>query len=630
MAKICGFVGQSEDRARIKARLEAMAQAMKHDPEAIAEYIYFDRGGIVLITSPFSNATASWNDSSAFLALCGHVVNFNTTEQPQSNLGNLVTADHDLQALHTTFQQHDKETLRALDGIFAFAHYDSNMHKFVLANDRYGFMPLYYHHNNAEFVFASEVKALVPFIETLDIDWESCADFFYIGHMMGNKTLFQQVHALNAAEVLTYTDGRLQQEHYADLTSVPVRRHEDVSLNEIAALFKQAVERRVQHNVSNTVLLSGGFDSRFVLGALLELGVSLRIVTLEGASERQGINGKYALLIANALKLDTDFRRTKPDFFASDDWLKVFYIQDGMNPNFGLGIVEIYPELDAGLGAVWDGLALDVALGGTHQFAGGIERNVADFIQDRRTHRLLLRLILKPQYFKRMDANFVQRLWQEIDKIPASENQFTHFLLKHRTRRRIAVNPHQLYAAKVDPMTPAADKDFMEYVVSIPSSLKLDHRLYIEVLKQSFPQLIQTPIVSGSSVFSFGERTSEQKPASKSGRLRKLSRRSKKILRTLGGIVAPRSAQNHQPGQREAARLVISILQATTFDRPCYNTRLLQRLFAAYRKGNLTYHKLFTMVLYIELWHALFLDKNPSLLQSVQPSLSVMEREVGS
>ena len=69
--------------------------------------------------------------------------------------------------------------------------------------------------------------------------------------------------------------------------------------------------------------------------------------------------------------------------------------------------------------------------------------------------------------------------------------------------------------------------------------------------------------------------------------------------------------------EREKMQTMLFVLGQTNFDRPFYNTAQLRAMFAAYRDGAMLYHELFTLVLYIELWHLLLLDRSTSLLDDI-------------
>jgi hypothetical protein len=377
----------------------------------------------------------------------------------------------------------------------------------------------------------------------------------------------------------------------------------------------EAVRRRVREDKPNTLLLSGGFDSRLILGAMHKLGITPKVLTLEHGRQAEGMDGKVATLMARRLGLECDFRRTRAGFFASPDPVETFYIQDGMVPAWGEGkglfISEVYPELDGGMEAVWDGITIDDALGGPRH---GYEfrESLKEFAEARGTNRLLLGLVLNPRHFWTLNKGFMRRLQGELADIPESENRFRYFVLKHRIRRRLAINPYQLYSAKVEPVTPGTDMDFMGYAYRIPDGLKTNYKLYIDMLRRHFPVLTEVPAFSGSSLFRFDDQELGREQARAPGPSKRLKTWSRRASKALGAIGMPRYRTRTE--EHESAPLVIRVLERKHFDRPFYNKRLLRRLFSAYRAGNGAYHKLFTFVFYIELWHLLFVDEDSPIL----------------
>lgn len=613
MTKLCGIFGGENNETQEKLRM--LIDLMKHDPESRESHIDLDFGSIAIIKNQlFETSYLSWNAShTSCLATCGHIVNTKDESQvdgqDKTDTGKENNADYLLRG----YEEQGDAFLKRVNGVFAFAYANVETGSVTIGNDRYGYMPLYYYHDSSVFAFASEVKSLLQIVCQKKLDWESLADFFYIGHMMGHKTLFENIHVLNPGETITYAEGKLEKHNYYDFTHTAVLSEAEVSTEKIATLFIEAVRRRIVKNQPNTLLLSGGFDSRFILGAFHNLNVKPKLITLEHAEERGGADGALAQQIAHSLGLQVDFRQSRPNFFLSKECLEVFYILDGMIPTWELFIGEVYPELDSSMGRISEGLGLGSALGGGHQRNASIEENVQHFISNRRINRLLLRLILRPKHFQAMDRTFMHRLQSEIARIPASENQFMLFIMKHRIRRRIGVNPYQLYASKVEAVTPATDIDFMEYVLTLPRHLRSNHRIYVEMLKKHFPYLTIVPIISGGSTYDFSD--TEMK-ASKKGvtRLHAITRRLSKAWRFRKVLKKAKQTNQATAEGFKSAQLIIHILEKKMFDRPFYNKTLLRRLFASYRNGNAVYHKLFKLVFYIELWHLLFIDEDSDIL----------------
>ncbi len=142
--------------------------------------------------------------------------------------------------------------------------------------------------------------------------------------------------------------------------------------------------------------------------------------------------------------------------------------------------------------------------------------------------------------------------------------------------------------------------------------------MYTELLLKHFPFLTRVPVTSGNSTWQFGSDGVSKRTT------KETLGRASTMLTTVWGMLmldsrlgkGARGSRSHRtrPFEHEAAKLIIPTLERKQFDRPFYNTRLLRRLFAAYRNGNSAYHKLFALVFYIELWHQLFIDDDSSAL----------------
>jgi hypothetical protein len=635
VTKICGVVSTATGEQEIEKRLRSMVRVMKHDPGSPEDYLYFENGGVGLLgNSSFDEERLIRNEErGSCLALCGHAAGYRGgrgTSQQDGQAESDVFAGGGVGSLLDAIEGYGEDVLNDLNGEFVLAYHDPTTRSLMVANDRYGVVPLYYYCEENTFIFASEVKAILRVLRPQELDWESVADFFYLLQMRGCKTLFKNVRALDSGQALTFREGDLKRHQYFDFVQTPVLDPTRASTEKAASLFKQAVRRRIERAKPNTLMLSGGFDSRLILGALWELGADPRAIMLEHARGAR-TDGMFAALMAEHLRLEAELRPTRKDFFSSRDCLETFYIQDGMYPTYDSFNMEIYPEIDSGLGLVWDGLALDVALGSSRQKYAGAENNEKNLrqfaggrgrqmgIPSRRYRSILLRLILTPHYFRLANKGFLQRLRDDLARIPESENQFTNFILKHRTRRRVATLPHQLFASKVDAATPAMDADFLEYVLGIPQSLKHNHRFYVDMIKERFPVLAEVPVHSGGYEFHFDSEELEKRDPSL---VEVLKLRLARALLFMKISLLERFSPRHTRDEpiittrlsRLPAELVILILEHKNFDRPYYNKRLLRRLFKSYRNGMVVYHNLFAIVYYIELWHLLFVDEDSPLL----------------
>jgi asparagine synthetase B (glutamine-hydrolysing) len=602
-----------------------MVAAMKHEPSFREESVEVPGGAVALLEPPLFTASKLARDDSsgAWATLCGHGVSGDDGAPALYRHGDSQRRV-DPQLLLRALSEEGEQAVARLNGVFALAYHDPETGAVTVASDRYGWMPLYYYHEPGLFVFASEVKAILCAIGPQQPDWESYADYFYIGHLMEDKTLVRGIRAIAPAEVFSYRDGRLSGHRYHDFTRTPISPAEDLSAREVADLFTGAVYRKLDRDKPNTILLSGGFDSRLILGTLHRLQVKPQLVTIGyGQGNARDPDAEAASQIAAKLGMEWDYRHAAKHYLSSRDSLEAFYVRDGMVPTWPFSIGALYRELDPSMGVVWDGLALGMAIGASYDSHAPVRTKLHNFAAGRFRYRSLLKTILAQPYFHALDHNFKRRLRASLDTMPESENRFNFFVLKHRARRRLSVNAHQLWSAKAQPIAPVGDKEFLDHMLAIPSRLRMDRRLYAELYRREFPELTTAPVLSGKSAFDF-QRDASLKASSWRTSLQKRAPATALPLlwRTWN---AYRRRRPRTRAQEEIAGMIIPILAAREFDRPIYNAPALRRLFAGYREGDGRLHDLFTVVFHVELWHQLFLEGDHTIFSIVEREAAVKE-----
>jgi asparagine synthase (glutamine-hydrolysing) len=157
-----------------------------------------------------------------------------------------------------------------LRGMFALAIWDTRTGKLILARDRIGKKPLYYHHGQEGLVFASEIKALLPYSGiSRDLDLQALADYFTYLWIPEPLSIFQSIKKLPPAHLLICdADGQIDIKRYWqwEMTQPanPNLRYED-AVAELRHHLEDAVKVRLMSDVPLGALLSGGVDSSTVV-----------------------------------------------------------------------------------------------------------------------------------------------------------------------------------------------------------------------------------------------------------------------------------------------------------------------------------------------------------------------------
>src|SRR6266850_3236243 len=157
-----------------------------------------------------------------------------------------------------------------LRGMFAFALWDDRHRRLVLARDRAGKKPLYYHADSERLLFASEIKGLLQDSSIKRrVSVEALDDYFTFGCIPSPNTVFQDIRQIPAAHCLVWERGQTTLHEYWDVVfqpTGPVRPEE--ALEAFTPIFDEAVKIRMVADVPLGAFLSGGIDSSAVVASM--------------------------------------------------------------------------------------------------------------------------------------------------------------------------------------------------------------------------------------------------------------------------------------------------------------------------------------------------------------------------
>ena len=172
----------------------------------------------------------------------------------------------DTEVLLKAFVFYGKDVCKYLNGIFGFAIWNDKKSEAFIARDHFGIKPLYYTIIDDNFIFASEVKAVLehPLVKTV-VDKTGIAELFGMGpsHTPGISP-FKNIKELEPAHFLIFNNDGLKKEEYWKLET---KEHTDdlkTTCEKIRFLLKDSTERQLVSDVPIGTLLSGGLDSSII------------------------------------------------------------------------------------------------------------------------------------------------------------------------------------------------------------------------------------------------------------------------------------------------------------------------------------------------------------------------------
>lgn len=273
-------------------------------------------------------------DGRVALVFNGEIYNFRELRDELRAEGYCFRGHSDTEVLLQLYLDHQSQgkvdlaaTLRRLNGIFAFALWDANLGSLLLARDALGVKPLYYSESEGQVAFASEIKALLPLIGSID-STDPVALHRYLSYLWcpGEGTPACNVKHLGPGELLWVREGAIfEREVWYRL---PMYRREPLNvLSESAAIkgtaqcLRAAVHRQLLADVPVGAFLSGGLDSSSVVAFARERNPDIRCFTIEFAGGAEaGVTDDlpYARRVAKHLGVPLDVVRVDPARMAED------------------------------------------------------------------------------------------------------------------------------------------------------------------------------------------------------------------------------------------------------------------------------------------------------------------------
>ena len=273
MCGICGISWNDENLIRV------MGHACKHrGPEQEGFYVD-DHVSLccerLKIQDLSENAKQPLHneDGTIWVVLNGEIYNFKEIRNQLEKKHKFYT-NSDTEVILHAYEEYGEVCIDKLDGMFAFAIYDTKKKIILLARDRIGVKPLYYHFNNGRLSFASEIKSILQNQEIRrEINNDALCQLLIYAYTIDGQTLFNDIKELPPGHKLVYyfSDKKIQTSQYWNLGLNENKFDEKKNLEILKKLLTKAVDKRQVSDASIGALLSGGLDSSVMVAILSRL-----------------------------------------------------------------------------------------------------------------------------------------------------------------------------------------------------------------------------------------------------------------------------------------------------------------------------------------------------------------------
>ncbi len=257
----------------------------------------------IIDLSPLGHQPTQDPSTGNWIVFNGEIYNFRDLRRDLETAGIEFRSQSDTEVVLAAYRVWGEDCLIRLRGMFAFALWDAQKKRLVLARDPMGIKPLYYHQSKSNFLFASEVRALLQTdLVPRKVDSAGALSYLAFGSVYEPWTIVEGVRAVPPGHVLTVERRTVSlREYWSPLHSATGSTEEQgrngAGMGHLPGILRDAVLSHLVSDVPVGVFLSGGIDSSSLVAVLSQNGVRANTFSLIFREEEFN-EGQYSRAVA--------------------------------------------------------------------------------------------------------------------------------------------------------------------------------------------------------------------------------------------------------------------------------------------------------------------------------------------
>jgi asparagine synthase (glutamine-hydrolysing) len=268
MCGITGWVGFHHDLTREQTVLDAMTETMScRGPDARGTWqdthaaLGHRRLSVIDLEGGAQPMTLDTPEGTLAMVYSGEAYNFTELRDELRRRGHAFRTTSDTEVVLHAYQEWGEAMAERLNGMYAFAIWDSRTDKLVMIRDRMGIKPFYYYPTKDGVLFGSEPKAILanPLAERV-VGLDGLRELYTMAKTPG-MAVWEGMFEVEPGTVVTVDRNGLHKSVYWRLET---REHTDdqaSTVTHVRELLDDIVRRQLVADVPRCVLLSGGLDS---------------------------------------------------------------------------------------------------------------------------------------------------------------------------------------------------------------------------------------------------------------------------------------------------------------------------------------------------------------------------------
>jgi asparagine synthase (glutamine-hydrolysing) len=274
---MCGIAGIVANSTSNKEGMQCMLDALTYrgpDDEGtfFGDNISLGQRRLSIIDLEGGHQPIANEDKTLWIVCNGEIYNYKEIRKDLYEKGHQFSTHSDSEVILHLYEEKGDACVDDLQGMFAFAIWDTKKQKLFAARDRLGQKPFYYVHSNNEFFFASEIKALLAYNPAwAEIDHKALDQYLTLRIIAPPRSMFQNIQKLPPSHKLDFSPKQgLKVSRYWDLYYEPkLQGSEEDLTDQLEDTLINALKIHMVSDVPVGAFMSGGLDSTLVVAMVM-------------------------------------------------------------------------------------------------------------------------------------------------------------------------------------------------------------------------------------------------------------------------------------------------------------------------------------------------------------------------
>lgn len=472
MCGIFGIIGEYSD-ASAKDALSRLAHRGPDNCGIIQKENLFFAHQRLSIQDTHHSAHQPLRHKNILLSFNGEIYNFKELKKEiefavngseEVPLGYNYQTQSDSEVIIAAYLKWGVDFVQHLRGMFAIALLDNDT--LYLFRDRLGKKPLFYLHNSS-FIFASEIKALTPFLAKKELDDDALLSYLSFLAPTPPYTFYKGIKKLGAGEYLKLKNNQVEIKRYYDILQTPpnIITNADEAISKLEETLKESISMRLTSDVPMASLLSGGVDSATINYYAKEFGKPLPTYTLGYKEfgkydERENARESAKLIGLNNKEIEIDEHQF---INAMDSVLDT--LDEPLNDPASIPLYLLFGEIKKdGYKVVLSGEGSDELFLGYREYFEYLDIENAKGL----AHKSWLKNYFRANYSENREWEWYKRVFDDTLLFRTSGEKFTdlqkNFLLKRNVKDNQSLKYLQPYRDRFEASEHADESSWYSYV----------------------------------------------------------------------------------------------------------------------------------------------------------------------